>query len=61
VRLFIINRQQLLSDLQRLLRILETDLLNRSESSEVPEVGQALQAEYQKAKKVERTAQSYEE
>jgi len=56
-----INRQQLLSDLQRLLRILETDLLNRSESSEVPEVGQALQAEYQKAKKAERTAQSYEE
>lgn len=56
-----INRQQLLSDLQRLLRILETDLLNRSESSEVPEVGQALQAEYQKAKEAERTAQSYEE
>jgi hypothetical protein len=56
-----VNRQQLLSDLQRLLRTLETDLLERSESGDVPEVGQALRAEYQKAKNAERTAQSYED
>jgi hypothetical protein len=56
-----INCQHLLSDLQRLLRTVETDLLERSESSDVPEVGQTLQTEYQKAKKAERTAQSYEE
>ena len=56
-----IDRAQLLSDLQKLLRTLESDLLERSESDDVPEVGQALRAEYQKAKKAERTAQSYEE
>ena len=55
-----INRAQLLSDLQRLLRNLEADLLERSDSSEVPEVRLVLQAEYQKAKDAERTAQSYE-
>src|SRR5437016_11642768 len=56
-----IDRSQLLSDLQGLLQKLEADLLERSESGEVPEVGQTLQAEYQKAKKAERTAQSYEQ
>ena len=56
-----INRAQLLAHLQKLLRVLEADLLERSLASDVPEVGQALQAEYQKAKKAERTAQSYEE
>lgn len=56
-----IDPTRLLSDLQRLLRTLEADLLERSNSSEVPEVGQTLQAEYQKAKAAERTSQSYEE
>src|SRR2546425_12042514 len=56
-----IDRSRLLSDLQGLLQKLEADLLERSESGEVPEVGQTLQAEYQKAKKAERTAQSCEE
>src|SRR5215475_1725814 len=56
-----IDRTRLLSDLQRLLRTLEADLLERSNLNEVVEVGQTLQAEYQKAKKAERTAQSYEE
>jgi hypothetical protein len=56
-----INRAELLSDLQRLLRTLEADLRERSDSNEVPEVGQTLRAEYQKAKDAERTAQSYEE
>ncbi|MGE0826039.1 MAG: BREX-2 system adenine-specific DNA-methyltransferase PglX [Candidatus Binatia bacterium] len=56
-----IDRQKLLSDVQRLLRSLESDLLHRSESNEVPEIAQALQAEYQKAKNAERTALSYEE
>src|SRR4029453_14228106 len=56
-----IDRAQLLSDLQKLLRTLEADLLERSESGDVPEGGRALQAEYQKAKNAERTAQNYEE
>lgn len=56
-----IDRARLLSDLKGLLRILEVDLLERSESNEVPEVGQTLRAEHQKAKAAERTAQSYEE
>jgi hypothetical protein len=56
-----IDRTRLLSDLQRLLRTLEADLLERSTSKEVLEVGQTLQTEYQKATKAERTAQSYEE
>ncbi|MHC4404767.1 MAG: DUF7008 domain-containing protein [Planctomycetota bacterium] len=56
-----IDRQALLSDLQALLRALEADLLERSDSAEVPEVGQTLRAEFQKAKKAERTAQNYED
>jgi hypothetical protein len=56
-----IDREKLLSDLQALLRKLEVDLLERSESREVPEVGQTLRNEYQKAQKANRTAQSYEE
>ena len=45
-----IDRHQLLSDLQSLLRTLEADLLDRSTSDEVPEVGEWLQAEYEAAK-----------
>ncbi|HEY0983597.1 BREX-2 system adenine-specific DNA-methyltransferase PglX [Schlesneria sp.] len=56
-----INRQQLLSDLQSLLKRLETDLQERSESSDVPEVGQTLRAEYDRAKNAERTAENYED
>jgi len=35
-----INRAQLLTDLQALLRKLEADLLERSDSFDVPEVGE---------------------
>ena len=55
-----INRQALLSDLQSLLKKLEADLLDRSKSSDVPEVGQTLREEYARAKKAERTALNYE-
>ena len=56
-----INRQHLLADLQKLLQRIEADLLERSESTEVPEVPAALHAEYEKAAKAERTAQNYED
>ena len=56
-----IDRQSLLADLQKLLQRLEADLLQRSESAEVPEVGQRLREEYERAKKAERTAQNYED
>ncbi|MCC9608565.1 BREX-2 system adenine-specific DNA-methyltransferase PglX [Blastopirellula sp. JC732] len=55
-----INRQALLSDLQSLLKKLEADLLERSKSSDVPEVGKTLREEYARAKKAERTALNYE-
>jgi hypothetical protein len=50
-----------LTDLQALLKRLEADLLERSESAEVPEIGEALRAEYQRAKDAERTAANYED
>ena len=56
-----IDRQALLSDLQTLLARLEADLLERSESAEVPDVGRTLRAEYQRAKQAERTAANYED
>jgi hypothetical protein len=56
-----INRQQLLADLQKFLKRIEADLLERSESTEVPEVQAALHVEYEKAAKAERTAQNYED
>ena len=56
-----IIRQQLLTDLKRVLQGLEVDLLERSESDEVPEVGKTLRAEYDRAKKAERTAENYED
>lgn len=56
-----INRVALLSDLQKLLQRLEGDLLERSESTDVPEVGKTLRAEYDRAKTAERTAQNYED
>ena len=56
-----IDRTMLLSDLQKLLQRLEADLLERSESADVPEVGKTLRAEYDRAKTAERTAQNYED
>ena len=56
-----INRQALLADLQKFLQRIEADLLERSESTEVPEVPAALRAEYEKASRAERTAQNYED
>jgi hypothetical protein len=56
-----INRQALLADLQKFLQRIESDLLERSESTEVPEVPAALHVEYEKAAKAERTAQNYED
>lgn len=54
-----IDRTQLLADLQALLRKLEADLLERS--SNVLEVKEVLRSDYEQAKDAERTAQSYEE
>src|SRR5881628_3072805 len=56
-----INRQALLSDLQDMLQWLEADLLERSQSSNVPDVGRTLRAEFERAKAAERTAQNYED
>ncbi|WP_089718071.1 BREX-2 system adenine-specific DNA-methyltransferase PglX [Candidatus Entotheonella palauensis] len=53
-----INRAQLLSDLQTVLRKLEADLLERSE--EMLEIQAALDREYRRAKSADRTAQGYE-
>ena len=56
-----IDRSKLLSDLQKLLARLELDLLERSGSADVPDVGMALRAEHDRAKSAERTAQNYED
>ena len=56
-----INRTALLSDLQSVLRKLEADLLERTNSAEVPEVGEWLHAEYKAAKDAERTAHTYKQ
>ncbi|MFI4847875.1 MAG: BREX-2 system adenine-specific DNA-methyltransferase PglX [Gimesia chilikensis] len=56
-----INRSALLSDLQKLLKRLEADLLERSDSADVPAVGETLRAEYEQARTAERTAQNYED
>ena len=55
-----IERTKLLTDLQAVQRILEADLLERSEL-DVQAVGDRLRSEYQQAKQAERTAQNYEE
>src|SRR5271166_1570611 len=55
------DRKQLLSDLQALLKTLEADLLERSESAEVPDVGRKLREEHTAALAAERTAQNFEE
>jgi hypothetical protein len=56
-----IDRSRLLADLQKLLQRLEADLLERSESADVPEVGKALRAEFARAKEADRTAQNFED
>jgi hypothetical protein len=56
-----IDRKRLLVDLQRLLANLEADLLERSESAEVPDVGRTLRAQHAAAQAAARTAQSFEE
>ena len=56
-----VDREKLLSDLQSVLRSLEADLLDRSDSDEVPEVREWLRAEYNKAKDAERTAQTQQQ
>ena len=44
-----------------MLKRLEADLLERSASAEIPDVGQTLHTEYDRAKQAERTAQNYED
>ncbi len=56
-----IRRDKLLKDLQKLLQRLEADLLERSESTDVPDVGKTLRSEYDRAQQAHRTAESYEE
>ena len=52
-----IDRQALLGDLRRQLRLLERDLAERAES--VPEMAAALEAEYRAARAAERTAATF--
>ncbi|MCM1984643.1 BREX-2 system adenine-specific DNA-methyltransferase PglX [Lyngbya confervoides] len=56
-----IDRGLLLSDLQKLLGQLESDLAARSDLSELPEVRDALKEEYARARVAARTAFSYED
>ncbi|WLD15132.1 BREX-2 system adenine-specific DNA-methyltransferase PglX [Planctellipticum variicoloris] len=56
-----LDRSALLSDLQKLLAKLEADLLERSASADVPEVGETLKKEFERAQQAERTAQNYED
>ena len=61
VALPMIHRTALLSDLQKLLKKLEADLLERSQSTEIPEVGAQLRSEYEEATEAHRTAQTFDE
>ena len=56
-----IDQMRLLGDLKPLVRLLEEDLPRRSESSDLPEIGQALRSLHAKAAKADRTGQSYSE
>ncbi len=56
-----IHRAALLSDLQKLLKRLEADLLERSQSTEIPGVGAQLRREFEEAREANRTAQTFEE
>src|SRR5207245_188149 len=54
-----IDRAAFLADARKLLSRLEQDL--RARCDEMPEVGQAVEAEYRRAKQAERTGQALEE
>ncbi len=56
-----LNRSALLNDLQKLLKKLEEDLLERSESVELAEIGLKLREEFTAAQAAARTAQNYED
>ncbi|MFN9207875.1 MAG: SAM-dependent methyltransferase, partial [Pseudanabaena sp.] len=56
-----IARSSLLKDLQVLLKKLEDDLIDRSASTEIPEIGLRLRSSYEQAKSAQHTAQSFEE
>ena len=56
-----IARSSLLKDLQVLLKKLEADLIDRSTSTEIPEIGLRLRSTYEQAKSAQHTAQSFEE
>jgi len=56
-----IARSSLLKDLQVLLKKLEEDLIDRSASTEIPEIGLRLRSSYEQAKSAQHTAQSFEE
>ena len=56
-----IARPVLLKDLQVLLKKLEDDLIHRSTSTEIPEIGLRLRSSYEQAKSAQHTAQSFEE
>lgn len=55
-----IDAEALLEDLKPLLRQIEEDLHERTDSDEVPEVRDRLTADYSEARNAGRTAQSYE-
>ncbi|MFN6166613.1 MAG: hypothetical protein ACK474_09100 [Pseudanabaena sp.] len=55
-----IARPVLLKDLQVLLKKLEDDLIDRSTSTEIPEIGLRLRSSYEQAKSAQNTAQSLE-
>jgi hypothetical protein len=57
----LIDRRALLTDLQKLLRQLEADLLERTSSVEVPEVGRKLREEFAAAQSAQRTAQNFDD
>ena len=57
-----INRQQLLNALKSLLKRIETDLRERAEAQgDAPEIHKILTTEYERARKAERTAATFEQ
>ncbi|MBC8391073.1 MAG: BREX-2 system adenine-specific DNA-methyltransferase PglX, partial [Deltaproteobacteria bacterium] len=57
-----INRQQLLNALKSLLKRIETDLRERAEAQgDAPEIHKKLTTEYERARKAERTAATFEQ
>jgi hypothetical protein len=56
-----INRKTLLDDLKKLVSRVEADLLARSDDLSVPEIGDRLRSEYDRARAASRTAANYED